>query len=64
MPDALYRCYCLLNMPPETKEEEELCRRSADGCWRFKVNGQSRGWPEDRVRAFEERQRRRPPADR
>ncbi len=44
--DALYRCICLLDMPPETLEEQELCLKSRRGCWRFRVAnalGTSRG---------------------
>ena len=35
--DALYRCICLLDMPPETQDEQELCLKSRRGCWRFRV---------------------------
>lgn len=34
--DALYRCICLLEMPPETREEQDLCMKSRNGCWRLK----------------------------
>jgi len=34
--DALYRCICLLDMPPETRDEQDLCMKSRTGCWRFK----------------------------
>ena len=34
-PDVLYRCICLLDMPPETREEQEQCLKSRRGCWRF-----------------------------
>jgi hypothetical protein len=37
VPDALYRCYCLLEMPPVTAEEQARCMAAVDGCWRFKV---------------------------
>ena len=37
VPDALYRCYCLLEMPPVTAEEQQRCMAARDGCWRFKV---------------------------
>ena len=33
---ALYRCICLLDMPPVTREEQDLCMKSRNGCWRFK----------------------------
>lgn len=35
--DALYRCICLLDMPPETQDEQDLCLKSRRGCWRFRV---------------------------
>ena len=35
VPDALYRCYCLLEMPPVTAEEQARCMSAAAGCWRF-----------------------------
>lgn len=35
VPDALYRCYCLLEMPPVTAEEQQSCMGAAAGCWRF-----------------------------
>ncbi|MBI2941765.1 MAG: hypothetical protein HYY04_15145 [Chloroflexi bacterium] len=34
-PNVLYRCICLLDMPPMTREEQELCLKSRRGCWRF-----------------------------
>ena len=37
VPDALYRCYCLLEMPPVTAEEQAQCMSAAAGCWRFAV---------------------------
>jgi hypothetical protein len=36
VPDVLYRCYCLLDMPPVTSEDQEKCLKAKDGCWRFK----------------------------
>lgn len=35
--DALYRCICLLDTPPETREEQDLCLKSRRGCWRLKA---------------------------
>jgi hypothetical protein len=37
VPDALYRCYCLLEMPPATAEEQQRCMTAHAGCWRFKL---------------------------
>lgn len=36
VPGALYRCYCLLDTPPVTAEEQTRCMGAASGCWRFK----------------------------
>lgn len=35
VPDALYRCYCLLEMPPVTADEQVKCMAARTGCWRF-----------------------------
>ncbi len=35
MENALYRSCCLLDMPPETLEEQNLCMTSPKVCWRF-----------------------------
>jgi len=32
--DVLYRCYCLLDTPPTTAREQELCLRTRRICWR------------------------------
>lgn len=38
VPDALYRCYCLLEMPPVTAQEQVRCMAAKDGCWRFETD--------------------------
>ena len=42
VPDALYRCYCLLEMPPVTAEEQARCMSAASGCWRFAIRPRRR----------------------
>ena len=37
--DALYRCYCLLDMPPVTAEDQARCMSAVAGCWRFTAKG-------------------------
>jgi hypothetical protein len=32
----LYQIFCLMNTPPETQEEQQLCMCSTHGCWRLK----------------------------
>jgi hypothetical protein len=32
--DILYRCYCLLDTPPTTADEQDLCLRNRRTCWR------------------------------
>ncbi|MBI3968245.1 MAG: hypothetical protein HY329_21625 [Chloroflexi bacterium] len=34
--DALYRIVCLMNTPPQTEEEQDLCMCSRSGCWRLR----------------------------
>lgn len=36
VPGALYRCYCLLETPPVTAQEQRKCLAAASGCWRYK----------------------------
>jgi len=37
VPDVLYRCYCLLEMPPVTADEQRQCMTAREGCWRFQA---------------------------
>lgn len=39
----LYLSMCLLDMPPETKEEEWKCMTSRRGCWRMRELEKQRG---------------------
>jgi len=32
----LYQIFCLMDTPPETEEEQQLCMSSTHGCWRLK----------------------------
>ncbi len=39
---VLYISMCLLDMPPETKEEEWKCMTSRRGCWRLREQANQR----------------------
>jgi len=41
--DVLYISICLLDMPPETRDEEWKCMTSRRGCWRLREMERRRG---------------------